>query len=121
MSFLRDIEGDFFQFDEQLYEIIGRSTGIRLTLGQPRAHPREAPDLQKAPARLRSAAARCRNALPQQRPKAAASPQGPHVVAPQRANRLRRSRRKKGKPSGLPFLHAGVLFRRGSRRRAAIR
>lgn len=35
MSFLRDIEGDFFQFDEQLYEIIGRSTGIRLTLGSP--------------------------------------------------------------------------------------
>ena len=26
MSFLRDIEGDFFEFDEQRYEIIGRST-----------------------------------------------------------------------------------------------
>ncbi len=33
MSFLRDIEGDFFQFYEQQYEIIGRSTGIRLTMG----------------------------------------------------------------------------------------
>ena len=42
MSFLRDIEGDFFTFDEQQYEIIGRSTGIRLTLGDASAHPREA-------------------------------------------------------------------------------
>ena len=33
MSFLRDIDGDFFAFDEVRYEIVGRSTGRRLTLG----------------------------------------------------------------------------------------
>ena len=33
MSFLRDIEGDFFRFDEATYEVIGRATGIRMTLG----------------------------------------------------------------------------------------
>ena len=47
MSFLRDIEGDFFQFDEQLYEIIGRSTGIRLTLGSPVRIRVKRADLQK--------------------------------------------------------------------------
>ena len=33
MSFLRDIAGDFYQFYEDRYEIVGRSTGRRLTLG----------------------------------------------------------------------------------------
>ncbi len=33
MSFLRDIEGDYFQFDETRYEIYGHRTGRRLTLG----------------------------------------------------------------------------------------
>ncbi len=33
MSFLRDIAGDFYQFDEANYEIVGRSTGRRMTLG----------------------------------------------------------------------------------------
>ena len=33
MSHLRDIEGDFFRFDEAGYEIVGRSTGLRMTLG----------------------------------------------------------------------------------------
>ncbi len=33
MSFLRDIEGDFYQFYEDRYEIVGRATGRRLTLG----------------------------------------------------------------------------------------
>lgn len=33
MAHLRDIEGDWFDFDEQRYEIVGRSTGRRLTLG----------------------------------------------------------------------------------------
>ena len=33
MSFLRDIADDFYYFDEQRYEIAGRSTGRRLTLG----------------------------------------------------------------------------------------
>lgn len=33
MSFLRDIADDFYVFDEQRYEIVGRSTGRRLTLG----------------------------------------------------------------------------------------
>ena len=47
MSFLRDIEGDFFQFDEQLYEIIGRSTGIRMTLGSPVRIRVKRADLQK--------------------------------------------------------------------------
>lgn len=47
MSFLRDIEGDFFQFDEQRYEIFGHRTGTRLTLGDPvRIRVRRA-DLQK--------------------------------------------------------------------------
>ncbi len=35
MSFLRDIEGDYFYFDEANYELIGRSTGRRMTLGDP--------------------------------------------------------------------------------------
>lgn len=35
MSFLRDIEGDYFSFNEENYEVIGRSTGIRMTLGTP--------------------------------------------------------------------------------------
>ena len=47
MSFLRDIEGDFFQFDEQLYEIIGRSTGICMTLGSPVRIRVKRADLQK--------------------------------------------------------------------------
>lgn len=33
MSFLRDIADDFYVFDEQRYEIVGRSKGRRLTLG----------------------------------------------------------------------------------------
>ena len=47
MSFLRDIEGDFFLFDEQQYEIIGRSTGIRLTLGDAVRIRVKRADLQK--------------------------------------------------------------------------
>ena len=47
MSFLRDIEGDFFQFDEQLYEIIGHSTGRRMTLGDPVRVRVKRADLQK--------------------------------------------------------------------------
>ena len=41
MSFLRDIEGDFFQFDEANYEIVGRSTGRRMTLGDAACSVRE--------------------------------------------------------------------------------
>ncbi len=33
MAFLRDIEGDFYSFDEANYEIIGHATGRRMTLG----------------------------------------------------------------------------------------
>ena len=33
MSFLRDIKGDYFAFDEENYEVVGRSTARRLTLG----------------------------------------------------------------------------------------
>lgn len=33
MAFLRDIPGDFYQFDEARYEIYGHSTGRRFTLG----------------------------------------------------------------------------------------
>ena len=33
MSFLRDIQGDFFTFHEERYEVIGHTTGRRLTLG----------------------------------------------------------------------------------------
>lgn len=47
MSFLRDIEGDFFLFDEQHYEIIGRSTGRRMTLGDPVRVRMKRADLQK--------------------------------------------------------------------------
>ena len=43
MSFLRDIEGDFFQFDEANYEIVGRSTGRRMTLGEAAAYYEETP------------------------------------------------------------------------------
>ena len=35
MIFLRDIPGDFFQFDEGRYEIYGHRTGRRFTLGDP--------------------------------------------------------------------------------------
>ena len=35
MIFLRDIPGDFFQFDEGRYEICGHRTGRRFTLGDP--------------------------------------------------------------------------------------
>ena len=35
MAFLRDIDEDYFRFDEARYEIAGRSSGIRLTLGSP--------------------------------------------------------------------------------------
>ena len=47
MSFLRDIEGDFFEFDEQRYEIIGRSTGLRMTLGDAVRVRIKRADLQK--------------------------------------------------------------------------
>ena len=33
MAFLRDIEGDFFEFNPEMYEVVGRSTGRRMTLG----------------------------------------------------------------------------------------
>ncbi len=33
MSYLRDIEGDYFHFDQEHYELRGDRTGIRLTLG----------------------------------------------------------------------------------------
>ncbi len=33
MSYLRDIEGDWYRFDEERYEIVGNRTGRRLTLG----------------------------------------------------------------------------------------
>ena len=47
MSFLRDIQGDFFLFDEQQYEIVGRSTGIRMTLGDAVRIRVKRADLQK--------------------------------------------------------------------------
>ena len=47
MSFLRDIQGDFFLFDEQQYEIVGRSTGIKLTMGSPVRIRVKRADLQK--------------------------------------------------------------------------
>ena len=33
MAFLRDIEGDYYYFDEVRFEVVGRNTGRRLTLG----------------------------------------------------------------------------------------
>lgn len=33
MAYLRDIEGDFFRFDPERYELQGHRTGISLTLG----------------------------------------------------------------------------------------
>ncbi len=47
MSFLRDIDGDFFQFDEQRYEIFGHRTGTRLTLGDAVRIRLKRADLQK--------------------------------------------------------------------------
>ena len=47
MSFLRDIEGDVFQFDEEQYEIVGRSTGRRMTLGDAVRVRVKRADLQK--------------------------------------------------------------------------
>ena len=47
MSFLRDIEGDFFRFDEQRYEIVGHATGRRMTLGDPARVRVKRADLQK--------------------------------------------------------------------------
>ncbi len=47
MSFLRDIAGDFFEFNPEQYEMVGRSSGLRLTLGDPvRVRVKNA-DLQK--------------------------------------------------------------------------
>ena len=47
MTYLRDIEGDFFRFDPERYEIYGHATGVRLTLGDPvRIRVRRA-DLEK--------------------------------------------------------------------------
>ena len=35
-AFLRDIDdGDYYYFDEARYEVVGRSSGVRLTLGTP--------------------------------------------------------------------------------------
>ena len=47
MSFLRDIEGDFFQFNEEQYEIVGHSTGRRFTLGDAVRIRVKRADLQK--------------------------------------------------------------------------
>ncbi|MCM1151400.1 MAG: ribonuclease R [Alistipes sp.] len=47
MSFLRDIEGDWFDFDEEHYEAVGRTTGCRLTLGDPVRIRVKRADLQK--------------------------------------------------------------------------
>ena len=47
MSFLRDVEGDYFAFDETAYEIVGRSTGRRLTLGDAVRIRVKRADLQK--------------------------------------------------------------------------
>ena len=47
MSFLRDVEGDYFAFDETAYEIVGRSTGRRLTLGDAVRVRVKRADLQK--------------------------------------------------------------------------
>ena len=47
MAFLRDIEGDFFAFDEANYEIVGRSTGRSMTLGDPVRIRVKRADLQK--------------------------------------------------------------------------
>ena len=33
MSYLRDIEGEWFDFDPERYELRGQRTGVRLTLG----------------------------------------------------------------------------------------
>ena len=35
MAFLRDIDDDYYYFDEARYEVVGRASGIRLTLGSP--------------------------------------------------------------------------------------
>ena len=36
MAFLRDIDADdYYRFDEARYEVVGRSSGVRLTLGTP--------------------------------------------------------------------------------------
>ncbi len=47
MSFLRDVEGDYYTFDETAYEIVGRSTGRRLTLGDAVRIRVKRADLQK--------------------------------------------------------------------------
>ena len=47
MSFLRDIEGDYFSFEETTYEIVGRATGRRLTLGDAVRIRVKRADLQK--------------------------------------------------------------------------
>lgn len=47
MAFLRDIPGDFYQFDETRYEICGHSTGRRFTLGDAVRIRVKRADLQK--------------------------------------------------------------------------
>ena len=47
MAYLRDIEGDYFQFDPERYEIFGHRTGTVLTLGDPVRIRVARADLQK--------------------------------------------------------------------------
>lgn len=47
MSSLRDMDGDFYQFDETRYEIFGHSTGRRMTLGDAVRVRMKRADLQK--------------------------------------------------------------------------
>ncbi|MDO4758050.1 MAG: RNB domain-containing ribonuclease, partial [Rikenellaceae bacterium] len=47
MSYLRDIQGDFFRFDQELFELRGERSGIRLTLGDEMRVKVVRADLQK--------------------------------------------------------------------------
>ncbi len=47
MAFLRDIEDDFYRFDEARYEVVGRAHGRTFTLGTPSGVRVKSADLRR--------------------------------------------------------------------------
>ena len=106
MSFLRDIEGDFFQFDEQRYEVFGRSTGRRMTLGDPVRIRVKRADLQKRQLDFELLLGGAGRPAPKQGRTAKAAPESERAATTRRRSRtpenapapeVRRSTRRKGK------------------------
>lgn len=90
MTFLRDIEGDFFEFNEPTYEIIGRSTGRRMTLGDSVRIRVKRADLQKRQLDFELLLDRGRARIPESNGK---GQKGPNSQSP----KVHHSQRRKGK------------------------